>query len=80
MSIPRYNYRSLRAGDYWGGFGSSSNLFQDMLANAGRILKDAERNHFREQVVYALAACAVTSDQGTELFLAAGMTEEGGYR
>jgi len=78
--VKTYVSRSLRAGDYASPWVTSSQaLFEAMRENARRVRTDDERGHFRGQVSYGLASGSITSQQRDELYLAAGLTEEGGF-
>jgi len=78
MDRRAYAYMDLGRGDY-PRCTSRDGLVTLMEIQAGRIQNDEERSHFAKQVCLALAARAISSDHGDQLYLAAGLTKDGGW-
>ena len=74
-----YCRKSLRAGDYTGS-GNREGLYKNILANVSRCQNDEDRWHARGEISYALACQSISSEQGDSLFLAAGLTKDGGLK
>lgn len=74
-----YVYKELDRGDYGHGVTSRKELYRVMEGNFQKARTDDEKFHARNQVIYGLAARALSPKQGVRLYKVLGLTAQGGF-